>query len=455
MTAMPGAFMLPPDEPTTATSSDAASASPTPKFLPSPRFQPKFRSDACVNYESRKRTRFDTPRRDSGISTLRDLSVSYGESYNGPSSSAPSPAPFANEKYHLVGGLDTPLASRAAAPERHLDDPAGWDRRSRRYGMPDDMKSYFPETPFGQPEGSRVSIQKCPGDPNLGWGKTMVTLVGGVINFCWSRAFGGFVAGGGEAYDRNGCVLSPVEETTWMKVSPREDVFNSQYTTAIRDPSSAPGYFPDENFIQDYMSYPEHHHATELSTPTRYNANADRDGHKWVFVKEDDFRQGECSPDRASRKVPKAKTIQPRPTSNASFAGRPKLVPHRPSQTSSPAFHLERSASYASPRGSPNGAESSTCSRRQKSQISSSSPRKAASGASLATPTSPDVIKFEKKIKMRDSMENAKINRANRHIQDMIKQGREALGSKVEVMDDADMEDEGYVEGMADTDDRW
>lgn len=450
--SMPGSFIRPPDDSMTSTAFCSSSALPTFTPLPSPRFQQAFRRDSQANVRSRKRVKLDDRRHDSGLSTPQDMSASYAESDLVTPSSAPSPAPFVNEKYHIVGGLDTPSASRAALFDRQAEDGVGWDYRSRRFRGRNEPASYFPETPF-EPSGEpNFKKRHYSSSDRAGWGKLMVNLVGGVINFCWSKTFRGFAAGGGGAYDINGCTLSPVEEISWTDVQPNEDVFSSQYNGQSQDMESAPGRFPEESFIQDYMSHPESHHAMELSTPTKYDANADGDLNKWVFVGESDYRPGESSPNRASRKTPRSTEASLSKTvSRASVAGRrPKLTAHRPSPISSPAFNIDRSASYASPRSSPRSPEltPTTTSRRSKSHASfHQSPHKAASRASLATPTTPEVAEYERRIKMRDSRENAKINRANRQLQDMIREGKEALGTKVQVADVSDMEDEGYVEG--------
>ena len=61
------------------------------------------------------------------------------------------------------------------------------------------------------------------------------------------------------------------------------------------------------------------------------------------------------------------------------------------------------------------------------------------------TPKSPDVIKFEKKLHKQSQKQDDSMRRLNQQMQDMIREAQQALGSKVEVIDDA--EDEGYAEG--------
>jgi hypothetical protein len=78
-----------------------------------------------------------------------------------------------------------------------------------------------------------------------------------------------------------------------------------------------------------------------------------------------------------------------------------------------------------------------------------SSPRRTAEGGakqSSDTTASPDVQRFEKKIRRKERKEDESIQRLNKQLQDMIKEGKEALGTTIEIEDDPN-EDEGYGEG--------
>jgi hypothetical protein len=65
---------------------------------------------------------------------------------------------------------------------------------------------------------------------------------------------------------------------------------------------------------------------------------------------------------------------------------------------------------------------------------------------------SPEVRKFEQKLRKKEAKQDQTMNRFNAQLQAMILEGQQALGAKVEVVDDAgvdvdDDEDEGYEEG--------
>ncbi len=77
------------------------------------------------------------------------------------------------------------------------------------------------------------------------------------------------------------------------------------------------------------------------------------------------------------------------------------------------------------------------------------SPRRQSSQVNVSQP-SPEVRKFEQKMRRKEAKQDHTMNRFNAQLQAMILEGQQALGSKVEVVDDAGVdvdEDEGYGEG--------
>lgn len=72
--------------------------------------------------------------------------------------------------------------------------------------------------------------------------------------------------------------------------------------------------------------------------------------------------------------------------------------------------------------------------------------------ASTSTQASPEVRKFEQKMRRKEAKEDESIRRLNAQLKAMIQEGKQALGSKIEVMDGADADedidcDEGFVDG--------
>ena len=66
------------------------------------------------------------------------------------------------------------------------------------------------------------------------------------------------------------------------------------------------------------------------------------------------------------------------------------------------------------------------------------------------TPVTPEVQNFERKVKLKAKREDESIRRLNKQLRDMIREGKEALNTRIDVEDDglaSDHEDEGYVEG--------
>jgi hypothetical protein len=381
---------------------------------------------------------------------------------------AESPAAFVNTRYRIAGGLDTPLAARLDAEEMNEEDMKELDYRPNRLTLTARRRStgYSPRTPVMAGSGGHVARKRAySGDPS-GWGRTVVNLVGGVagkvFNFCWNGAFRGFQAGGGRAYRLNGDTPGFIEQSTWMDTGEKDDVFNKHYETQhYHNLTPVPGQFPEEGFIDDYMSQPQAHRADQLSTPVPHGEEEwSTIKGSWVLVGgTDGLEERDRSPFLAAHNNPRAANNSRRPSSRASLAAvvnRPRLAPSRPSLAGSPASNVKRPASFASPRASPSRSDafetdSHTASSpgHHRSRSSMASPRRTRDVGprqSFTTPTSPDVQRFEKKIRRKERKEDENIQRLNKQLQDMIREGKEALGTRIEVEDDPD-EDEGYGEG--------
>ncbi|KAL8870033.1 MAG: hypothetical protein Q9174_003824 [Haloplaca sp. 1 TL-2023] len=197
------------------------------------------------------------------------------------------------------------------------------------------------------------------------------------------------------------------------------------------DQISIPGRFPEEDFIEDYMSYD---HRND-NTPPRAAKKVQRSQGKgnmredWVMVGQTatpgSSRDG--SPVRLSgRKLPTASSASRRrpPTNSAKST---MLFAHRPSLTShagSPGMRLDRPASTASPR----------------SPLTS---------PTRDSPVSVEVQQHAARIRRREMEEDANLKRFNHQLKAMIRQGKEALRTTVEVTNEIDMVDEGYDEGSS------
>ena len=345
---------------------------------------------------------------------------------------APSPTPLVNTEYIFAGG--TPSLDRyAVEDEAQIDFEQ--DLRHGRFARPlsQQIDSYFPRTPRVEHGGKRRRLSS---PTRGGWGHTMWQYTGGMagkaINFCWTMAFNGFHAGSGPGYsmDFGTPVVVPGDPTNIFST---KDVFDDNYRGSCGTP--LPGSFPND----EEDGRPRQRANNALPTPT---ASDDWGGtstlkSNWVMVDAPGMRDPESSPARK----------RPRP-STASFYGKSSS---RVAGTR-PRMHTRNSASFASPRATVGGRAAVNHDRPQSS--GSDRPEHKRTKSSLAsprresaknTPKSPDVIKFEKKFQKQSQKQDDSMRRLNQQMQDMIREAQQALGSKVEVIDDT--EDEGYAEG--------
>jgi hypothetical protein len=391
------------------------------------------RTQSYQNSQSRKRPRLETTQNHHASTpySLRRTDTSTTTF----SLDAPSPAPLTNIDYRLAANYGTPINEKV----QHEDwTPQEFeeDLRQNRYAQQRDG-GYFPHTP-----SSRVVKRRFSASPrgSPGWGHTVWQYTGGVagkvINFCWTKAFNGFHAGGGQGYTMS-LETPTVTGGDATAVNGSRDVFDDRYRARVGTP--VPGGYPEENFIEDYMSRPQSHQQHE--TPTQFNDVGDRSSLRgnWVMVNEP-YTDTEHSP---VRKKARSSTAS-RPSSRPSTATRPKM----------PARISASGASYASPRGSAFSTTQHTSRptssdgfvrQHKRSRSSIAHARQPDLNSEHNTPRSPEVVKFESKMRKRDQRQDRSIHRINQQIQDLIKEGQQTLGSRVEVDDEVD--DEGYEEG--------
>ncbi|OAP60488.1 hypothetical protein AYL99_05490 [Fonsecaea erecta] len=416
---------------------------------------------------SRKRPRLDTTSLDDdSYNTTSDTAI-WRE--------ALSPPPLVNTDYRIAGGLDTLTALNSQKEEDAHEFDYEVDCRPNRYSKP--SENFFPQTPA--PDRSRRNKRRLspPAPPMKSWGKTVWALTGGlagrVFNFCWNTTFKGFYAGGGSGYTFDIGPADMGSSSVWTEVDPKTDVFHNvdpagDFKRHDRDRTPVPGGFPGNSpeFIEDYMSrLTVQPRQPNNSTPTvipdqdspsisRYNS--------WVVVDGAD----QMSPSTESSPVRK----KSRASTASLYASRPSSAPRHPSHpTTRPRLTprsstIRSSASYASPRVSMCASTSTSGSAQYQSRIpipaasavdqrqTSDKPSKRPSGissshrpslstsrrqssASLTTSPkqSPEIRKFEQKLRRKEAKQDATMNRFNMQLQAMIKEGQAALGSRVEV----------------------
>ncbi|MCJ1335547.1 hypothetical protein MMC09_000819 [Bachmanniomyces sp. S44760] len=438
-------------------------------------------ADTSKGTSSRKRTRQgslhldDPPIRPSALDFSASLSPSYSQT------STPvitSPAPLTNSQYALECGLDTPTAVVVTSYEYRDRNAQIRNLNHRRGGWNTPVTArdgYFPHVPNalaretnGRARTTTTSMS------HESWSRLVATAFGGVAgkvwNFCTAGAFRGFYAGGGRGY-----AMDPIrsQQDLSMKrrslqdLSTSDEVFEATNTPMARtstvETTKNPGGFPYEDFIHDYMS---RDHTNESPHPCKRHQScraSDNISSNWIMVTSTTSREN--SPlETAARKIPESngKSTSSRctsratgmgscrpvlPTSRSSFAGSPGLYnrtlqgQHRPASSAS-----VRSPATIPPVGNPRHNISPT---RPKYKHNHSR----AQSQDLRLPNeamSPDAQKYAAKIKRKAMDDERDLKRFNSHLKDLIREGKEALGTKVEILDVDDSMEVGN-EGFADS----
>ncbi|KAJ5780239.1 hypothetical protein N7457_005399 [Penicillium paradoxum] len=221
-----------------------------------------------------------------------------------------------------------------------------------------------------------------PDSPNTttaptGWGRTVIKAVSKVLDLCWTGAFRGFYAGGGQGYDMppaTATATATTVESSWQP-SANPSAEKQMYSTNAFCSTPVPGHFADEEIDRSWVF------VSESSDP---------------FVGSSAF----ASPSLRTRRAFQASTPRRRP------AVMPRLK--RVSCSSGPQSPT-KSQGLPSPR-------------------------------SRDVPGSAEIQRQAAKIRRKEREEDASIQRLNKQLQAMIREGKEALGTTV-VVDDLDMYD--------------
>ncbi|KAH6856107.1 hypothetical protein B0I37DRAFT_300266 [Chaetomium sp. MPI-CAGE-AT-0009] len=393
-------------------------------------------------------------------------------------------------RYTLAGEISTtPAGPAVGAVDGVLQDSVYSDVDYRRELGPKTLPET--ESPSTQIPLHRTSNAPSSATWSLFSFQTIGDMVGKVWEFCTKGAFRGFQAGGGQRYNVNGATVT---ETTGQPWGPEPDtpIRPLEDTPMTQGP---PSYFPQP--AQTPSSPVYHDFDTPDSTPQpaakRRQVSANNDElRNWVVVDEPNNQP----PKRfaAQVKAAAARTsglARPRPSycsqTSAStqrrtaapsqrFSGGTPTLPRiatrpslRVSHTGSPNLASREPASFASPRSSPlSGSTPSriplggASHRRSRSSLSGS-PHPAAASAKPASRRQSILSRQQQQQQSQQSHHprldaearhlaqrklaaerdaDAKVDAFNAQLLSMIRQGREALGTRVEVEMDED-EDEG------------
>ena len=489
----PGIFRPPSKSPRSATSSG---------YLPSR--STTTTDDTMHNTAKRKRLRNDTFSSRPSVIPAGDedpftATPRRGEQYGGA---------WQGRHYALAGQLDTPGADgtemmgesmfsdsdyrRMLGSKRPRDDPATPGNEPVRSIFPPSTLQQQPSQPLG---------------PTASWGSFAVTALGGVVGriwqFCTAGSFKGFQAGGGAAYE----IRPTMEEHSMFQDDFTANELRHQQQQYQQ---TLPGYFPEPaaDLTDPYEGASRSSSPAAPAAKRRQTAApADELGRNWVMV--DKYGGAADSPARrrntsafqqSSAASPGNRSVN-RNHRPSVTTGRRISTPNvrrslarAPSSASTPTITAPAaspapvsSASYASPRSaSPSkiptySPSSSHLSSKNTRPSSSFSHRRTNSGASVASgrvstantsarrntvsvsageddgrrpnaDSSPRLSAEAKKLAARrrreDDEADYRISALNKQLQDMIKQGKEALGTRIEVDMDVDAEggweDEDY-----------
>ncbi|TVY48161.1 hypothetical protein LOCC1_G001253 [Lachnellula occidentalis] len=357
-----------------------------------------------------------------------------------------SPQPLVNTKYVLAGGMDTPTIRASQLGESEYTDVSyrkqldGGIRETRR-GLFCDIEGPLP--PDGRQGNGRPVGWDSPGTTS--WGKAVLGKI-----WQWGGAvFRGFHAGGGQGYTLNTNPESssyPVEPSFWET----EKSF-STWGPPDRESTPVPGRFPEEDFIPNYLDQ----HPTPEPRPSkrrqvsRNNTENEEIAKNWVVVQP----PATIQPPAIETSTPSKPQTQPRaggtsrysmPTASSSGrrstatpvrpASRAGTAPRRPmlpkvSHAGSPALTPSRGASFASARSSPN-------SKIPRPSSPMRSPNKA-----MTSPAAKEAQRWVAQKKKEEREADESIKRLDRQLKAMIREGKEALGTRVEVEMDYELGD--------------
>lgn len=351
-----------------------------------------------------------------------------------------SPPPLVNSNYRLAGGLDTPTGAAASAFENDVSGAAASDLGFRRGRDWTETRNTTPIDYFNQAtvgldrERNGHARMRASNEHDKGWGRTFMSTVSGVAGkvwqFCKAGSFVGFYAGGGQGY----ALPTPLTPSASL----------GQYSTwqALDDTISAgtntpcyprPSRIPSADFIPDYMSNPD-----MFPLRAAKKAKCDhtpRETHaSWIMINSTPSSQ---PPKPAS---PTRSRLAASTASSPSFRRRQNISPSRPA----PILH-HRPASFVSAH-SPTAAKPRSSHRSTRSDLSGIS--KDSSGEegtkTYHSPLSDEAQRYIEQARRKEKEEDRELRKLNKRLQTMIREGKEALGTKIEIEEE---EDEGFVDG--------
>lgn len=347
------------------------------------------------NEGSRKRARYGYDEYDSGygdtVGSFDDRASGWDDQPVLSLSGLASPAPFVDTRYRLAGGVEAPRAKSGLAAFANFEDLNNVgngpevDYRPSRYStfQPTNTdtsvahegnskkRNRRPSTSDSNNPFEKEKIENVAASRDS-WGQSVINLVGKVWDFCWTGPFRGFYSGGGRGYDMNTGEPDSSQNRENLPITQRHGA------SCEKSMASASGQFTIDQ--QDGLRT------------------------DWVLIKNEFPSASNNSPSNSARKMPRRSSVAhvtPRRS-----AARP-IVSKRPSISTS----ARPSSSY-----------------RHKYSASTGS-NKPDSPAGL------EAQRYAAKMRKKEREEDASISRLNQQLKAMIKEGKEALGTRIEVDD--------------------
>ena len=328
-----------------------------------------------------------------------------------------------NEQYNLAGGYDTP----GLAVNTELDRVMDQDAQARRWTRDRDatFASSGPslQGPLARERnGVPRMADLTEGQNQVSWTRFAFSLVGKAFTFGTS-VFKGFYAGGGDGYTFN-------EKSGYDGSSGH-----------IRDPPTpVPGQWQSDDFFGDFeQDNPSSPPSSGLRPP---NKRRQTDKDEWILIGTPDARGPSPKRKTSGNHVPQAtKAATSRPIASRASSRRSLLPtpirrqPSHVSQVGSPAAFTagpDRRASVANVRSPPSRPQSGIGHR---SSLS-------------ADLMSPEAERYRKRQAKQDRVADKAIGNMSRQLEELIKQGQAALGTKFSVEGDVDEDmDDGFSGG--------
>ncbi|OQO05416.1 hypothetical protein B0A48_09184 [Cryoendolithus antarcticus] len=298
-----------------------------------------------------------------------------------------------NERYTLAGGFDTPGLLAHATWETPIEQ----DIDARRRLVPRTSSYSHSATITGALARERNGVARTHSSPNgqsQSWTRFAFGLVGKAFTF-GTTVFTGFIAGGGRTYT--------MSDSSFRALG-MPGLSQEQASTPL------PGSWRSDEFLGDFeQDNPMSPPSSALARPAIKRRQTDRDS--WVVVN---------TPELSESTSPKRKT-----------ASRPSLASRAPSRRSTLAAPVRRQSSTTSHTGSP-------------ARLATTARPSSRHGLGGAAELSPDAEKLVKKRAREEKAAERVMGSMSRRMEALIRQGQQALGTRVDVegagMDDDDME---------------